>query len=78
MGSRVGERYAFDFAARESRPFPIYERSLLEAGVEIEGPSIIREPTSVTVIHGDQSAVPDHSGNLVVRLQNNLPHHACQ
>ncbi len=65
--SRVGERQAFDFATRESRPFPIYERSLLEAGVEISGPAIIREPTSVTIIHGDQRAVPDGSGNLVVR-----------
>ena len=65
--SRVGERHAFDFATRKSRPFPIYERSLLEAGVEIDGPAIIREPTSVTIIHGDQSAVPDGSGNLVVR-----------
>ena len=70
--SRVGERYAFDFAARESRPFPIYERSLLEAGVEIEGPAIIREPTSVTVIHGDQMAIPDHAANLVVRLQDDV------
>ena len=65
--SRVGERHAFDFATRESRPFPIYERSLLEAGTEIEGPAIIREPTSVTIIHGDQTAVPDPWGNLVVR-----------
>ena len=65
--SRVGERQAFDFATRESRPFPIYERSLLETGVEINGPAIIREPTSVTIIHGDQRAVPDGSGNLVVR-----------
>ncbi|MCY4621124.1 MAG: hydantoinase/oxoprolinase family protein [bacterium] len=67
VGSRVGERHAFDFATRESRPFPIYERSLLEAGVEIDGPAIIREPTSVTIIHGDQRAVPDDSGNLVVK-----------
>ena len=65
--SLVGERHAFDFAARERRLFPIHERSLLSAGEEIEGPAIIREPTSVTIIHGDQSAVPDHSGNLVVR-----------
>ena len=69
--SRVGERHAFDFATRESRPFPIHERSLLEAGVEIGGPAIIREPTSVTIIHGDQTAVPDQWGNLVVRLQDN-------
>ncbi len=65
--SRVGERYAFDFATRERRLFPIYERSLLQPEVEIEGPAIIREPTSVTIIHSDQSAVSDHLGNLVVR-----------
>ena len=67
--SRAGERHAFDFATRERRLFPIHERSLLEAGVEIDGPAIIREPTSVTIIHGDQSAVSDSSGNLVVRMQ---------
>ncbi len=65
--SRVGERHAFDFAARERRLFPIYRRRLLQPEVEIEGPAIIREPTAVTVIHGDQRAVPDHMGNLWVR-----------
>ncbi|MYC84487.1 MAG: hydantoinase/oxoprolinase family protein [Acidimicrobiia bacterium] len=70
VGSRAGERHAFDFATRKRRLFPIYERSLLEAGVKIDGPAIIREPTSVTIIHGDQSAIPDESGNLVVRLQD--------
>ncbi len=64
--SRVGERFAFDFATRERRIFPIHERSLLQPQVEIEGPAIIREPTSVTVIHRDQRAVSDHLGNLVV------------
>ncbi len=65
--SRVGERYGFDFAARERRLFPVYERSLLRPEVEIEGPAVIREPTSVTIVHGDQRAVPDRLGNLVVR-----------
>ena len=65
--SRVGERYAFDFATRERRLFPVYERSLLRPEVEVEGPAVIREPTSVTVVHGDQMAVPDRLGNLVVR-----------
>ena len=72
IASHVGDRYAFDFATRERRLFPIHERSLLEAGVEIDGPAIIREPTSVTIVHGDQKVVPDHLGNLVVRLQNNV------
>ena len=67
VASRVGERHAFDFATRERRLFPVHERSLLQPEVEIEGPAIIREPTSVTIIHSDQTAVPDHLGNLVVR-----------
>ncbi len=71
-GSRVGERHAFDFATRERRRFLIHERSLLEAGVEINGPAIIREPTSVTVIHGDQKVVPDHLGNLMVRMRDGV------
>ncbi len=64
---RIGEREAFDFATRERSLFPVYERALLPAGVEVQGPAIIREPTCVTVIHSDQRAVPDSAGNLVVR-----------
>ena len=41
---------------------------MLQPEVEIEGPAIVREPTSVTIIHSDQSAVPDHLGNLVVKM----------
>ncbi len=67
MVSRVGERHAFDFATRTRRLFPIHERSLLQPDVEIEGPVIIREPTTVTIVHGDQTVVADHLGNLVVR-----------
>ena len=67
VSSRVGERHAFDFATRERRLFPVHERSLLQPDVEVEGPAIIREPTSVTIIHSDQTAVPDQLGNLVVR-----------
>ncbi len=66
-GRPVGERHAFDFATRRQRLLPIYERDRLDPGTEVTGPAIIREPTSVTIIHGDQTAVPDDLGNLVVR-----------
>ncbi|MYG92441.1 MAG: hypothetical protein F4196_06085 [Acidimicrobiia bacterium] len=64
---RVGERHAFDFATRRRRLFPIYERNLLQPEAEIKGPAIIREPTCVTVVHSDQTAVADRLGILVVR-----------
>ena len=66
LESRVGERDAFDFAERRMRRFPIHERARLLPETEVKGPAIIREPTCVTVIHGDQTAVPDPLGNLVV------------
>ncbi|MYD03913.1 MAG: hydantoinase/oxoprolinase family protein [Acidimicrobiia bacterium] len=65
-GSRVGERDAFDFAERRMRRFPIHERDRLAPETEVKGPAIIREPTCITIIHGDQAALSDQLGNLVI------------
>lgn len=45
----------------------IYERDRLAAGTFVEGPAIVEEWTSTTVVHPDQTLEVDSYGNLMVR-----------
>lgn len=47
---------------------PIYERALLQEGHEIQGPAIVEQEDSTTVVTGGQIARPDAYGNLIVSL----------
>lgn len=47
---------------------PIYERDRLGAGAELEGPCIVEEPTSTTVLLAGQRLTVDRFGNLVCDL----------
>jgi N-methylhydantoinase A len=48
--------------------FPLYERSLLLSSDRIEGPAIIEEPSSTTIIHaGDALTVGQH-GELIIEV----------
>ena len=62
-------REAYCFAQRGYCSFGVYERAELRAGDEIEGPAIIDEGTSTTVVHSDQSVVVDEYGNLIIRVR---------
>ncbi|TYB49658.1 hydantoinase/oxoprolinase family protein [Actinomadura chibensis] len=62
----VGSRPAFDFAAGETVPFPVYERSTLAPGHTLPGPAIVEEGTSTTVIFSDQRLAVDAHGHLLV------------
>ncbi|MEA3177896.1 MAG: hypothetical protein QOI59_1419 [Gammaproteobacteria bacterium] len=62
-------RQAYCFAQRAYRSFGIYERSALCAGDLVEGPAIIDEGTSTTVVHSDQSVAVDEYGNLIIRVR---------
>jgi len=54
----------FDELGRhESR---IYERALLGAGAELEGPAVIEEPAASTVVFPGQKLRVDRLGNLIV------------
>ena len=46
----------------------IYDRDTLGAGVEIQGPAVIEEMSSTTVIAPRQSVRVDDFGNLIVRI----------
>jgi N-methylhydantoinase A len=44
----------------------IYDRLAIPVGEPIDGPAIVEEPSSTTVIHPGQTATVDRFGNLVI------------
>jgi N-methylhydantoinase A len=46
----------------------IYDRNRLGAGSQLEGPCIVEEESSTTVVHPGQRLTVDHFGNLVLEL----------
>ena len=63
---RAGSRPAFDFATREMVEFAEYRRADLVPDDHLSGPALVRDPTSVTVIHSDQRFHLDRFGNIVI------------
>lgn len=68
--AQVGAREAFCFARRERTPFAVYDRKLLGAGHTFDGPAIVEEGTTTTVIHSDQTVAVDPHGHLIVRRKS--------
>ena len=52
----------------EFRSVPIYERSALVAGDVVEGPAVIEQLDSTTVLDAGQQATMDGYGNLIIDL----------
>lgn len=48
---------------------PVYHRNLLEAGMSVEGPAIIEEPTATTVFYEGQTLTVDTYGNLLIETE---------
>lgn len=46
----------------------VYDRSKLHAGFQIDGPAIIEEATSSTILYSGQTLVVDEFGNLIITL----------
>jgi N-methylhydantoinase A len=65
--ARRGEREAFCFARRRMTRFSVFDRALLETGARIQGPAIVDEGTTTTVLHSDQSLEVDPYGHLIIR-----------
>ena len=63
----ASEREAYCFARRRFVPFRVFHRASLCAGVTIEGPAIVEEGTSTTVLHSDQVMTVDRFGHLLIR-----------
>jgi N-methylhydantoinase A len=63
--ARKGER-TVDFDADGMHRCTVLERGLLPAGFEIEGPAIVEEPSSTTLVHPGQHLRVDDWGNLLI------------
>lgn len=57
-----------DFDLHGKQRTPIYERELLGGGVSLEGPAIVEEPDSTTVIFPEQHLSVDEYGNLMIEI----------
>ncbi|MXV64058.1 hydantoinase/oxoprolinase family protein [Natronorubrum sp. JWXQ-INN-674] len=62
----IGSRDAYCFAVDERTAFDVYDRGDLRSGMSIDGPAVVREPTTTIVFHSDQTATVDEYGQLVI------------
>jgi N-methylhydantoinase A len=61
------------FNATDACDVPVWRRDLLSPGTRIEGPAIIEEKTSTTVLYPGQSAEVDAYLNIEVEASIALP-----
>ncbi|HTX01608.1 MAG TPA: hydantoinase/oxoprolinase family protein [Acidimicrobiales bacterium] len=64
--ARLGRRPAWDFATAEPRDFAVYDRARLRAGDRLDGPAIVDEGNTVSVLQSDQRCVVNEFGHLVI------------
>jgi N-methylhydantoinase A len=64
----VGRRPAYCFDTRAQVDFAAYRRQLLSPGDRVQGPAIIDEGTSTTVVHSSQSLSVDEYGHLLITV----------
>ena len=69
ISAQKGVRSVYFAEASGRANCAIYERSALGVGSIIDGPAIVEEPDSTSVIHPGFGAVVDKYGNLVVRVK---------
>ena len=55
-----------DFDADGLHECAVYERDLLPAGFSTDGPCVIEEPSSTTLVHPGQRVTVDEWGNLLI------------
>ncbi|MBV9577565.1 MAG: hydantoinase/oxoprolinase family protein [Chloroflexi bacterium] len=66
--ARKGERLAYFPEWQEHRPVPVYDRYLLAPGTTLDGPAIVEERESTTVVGPDAHVEIDATRNLSVSL----------
>jgi N-methylhydantoinase A len=57
---------AFDFGTRSAASFAVYDRAGLAPGDMFEGPALVDEGTSTTVVHSGQRVQVNAHGHLLV------------
>lgn len=68
-GARSGAREAYCFARGGVVEFGVHEREGLGPGDAVDGPAIVREPTTTVVLQSDQRARVDDFGQLVITTE---------
>ena len=68
--AHVGTQTAYCFAEQDHVEFDVYEREPLSGGDVIEGPAIVREPTTTIVFHSDQVAEIDSYGHIIINQES--------
>ncbi|MCL5076570.1 MAG: hydantoinase/oxoprolinase family protein [Actinobacteria bacterium] len=67
-----GHRDAWFDSAGKYLSTPVYYRSRLAPGVQVDGPAIIEQTDSATILDPDSYLVVDNFGNLVIHLSGNV------
>ena len=65
----MGRRRAF-FPDAGDVILPLYERNGIGVGTSLEGPAVIEDEWSTTVVYPGQRATADHLGNLVIEVDS--------
>jgi len=50
------------------RDTPIYQRDLLPLGAQFDGPAIVEQPDTTTVVYPGQTLRVDRTGNLIIAV----------
>ena len=66
--ARTGSREVYHSAQHGWLATPVYARSKLAAGTVIDGPAVIEEMSSTTLLTPGQRATVDSIGNLIIKL----------
>lgn len=64
--ARRGSRQVYDFMALEWQDFGLYERDKLKAQNVVQGPALIEERTTTTIVRFNQICTVDRLGNLII------------
>ena len=64
-----GHRPVYYEESKDYLKTPIFERTVLGAGLSLEGPAVIEEMDSTTIIRPGQTAEVDDFGNIVISLR---------
>jgi N-methylhydantoinase A len=67
---RIGARRAFCARTRSWKEFSVHRRDRIAPGVHFQGPAIVEENESTTVIHSGSYAHVDAHGSLIVKLES--------
>ncbi|MES3000058.1 MAG: hydantoinase/oxoprolinase family protein [Pseudomonadota bacterium] len=66
---RIGSRRAFCARTRSWKEFSVHRRNAIAPGVPFDGPAIVEEDESTTVIHSGSRAHTDEHGSLIIHLE---------